>query len=167
MSALPLALSCNPVQWTCPPPLHADDFARLRRRLVLEHFKWDPQVGDVETLARYPLVLPAATVRGLAALAEALAAESKAAERELLARPDLLRRLGLPRRIRRVLADGSTPPTPAAARVIRFDFHPTPDGWRISEANSDVPGGYAESSHFAQLMAEHSGLRPIADPVTN
>jgi glutathionylspermidine synthase len=166
MSALPPSLPCNPLQWTCPPPLPVDDFARLRRRLVLDHFKWDPQVGDVETLARYPLVLPAATVRGLAALAEALAAESEAAERELLSRPDLPRRLGLPRRIRRVLAEGSAPPTPAAARVIRFDFHPTPDGWRISEANSDVPGGYAESSHFAALMAEHwPGLRPIGDPV--
>jgi glutathionylspermidine synthase len=74
--------------------------------------------------------------------------------------------LGLPCRIRQVLSDDSAPPTPAAARVIRFDFHPTPEGWRISEANCDVPGGYAESSHFSRLMAEHwPGLRPVGDPV--
>jgi hypothetical protein len=50
-------------------------------------------------------------------------------------------------------------------RVIRFDFHPTSAGWRISEANSDVPGGYAESSHFPRLMVEHfPDLRPTGDP---
>jgi hypothetical protein len=50
--------------------------------------------------------------------------------------------------------------------VVRFDFHPTADGWRISEANSDVPGGYAESSHLPRLMAGHfPGLRPTGDPL--
>jgi len=166
MSALPPALPCDPAHWTCPPPLSPDNFAKLRRRFILDHFKLDPQVGDVDTLASYPLVLPISTVRGLNALAEALAAETEAAERELLARPDLLRKLGLPRRIRRVLGDDSTEPTPAAVRLVRFDFHPTADGWRISEANSDVPGGYAESSHFPRLMSEHwPSFRPTGDPV--
>jgi hypothetical protein len=165
MSALPPSFACRPADWRCPGPLRREEFARLRRRLVLDHFKWDPQVGDVETLARFPLVLPAATARGLAALAEALAAETALAERELLGRPDLLRRLGLPRRMFRVLADPAVDPSPAAARVIRFDFHPTADGWRISEANSDVPGGYAESSHLPRLMAEHwPQYRPAGDP---
>src|SRR5262245_499335 len=164
--SLSLSLSCNPLQWTCLPPLSSGDFNRVRRRLILDHFKWDPQVGDVETLARYPLILPPSATSELFALAEALAAEAEAAERELLLRPNLVFRLGLPRRIRRVLTDDSAPPTPAAARVFRFDFHPTPNGWRISEANSDVPGGYAESSHFPRLMAEHwPGLRPTGDPV--
>jgi Glutathionylspermidine synthase preATP-grasp len=165
MSALPPAFSCRPADWRCPGPLPPRDFARLRRRLVLDHFKWDPQVGDVETLARFPLVLPAATARGLATLAEALAAETELVERELLERPHLLRRLGLPRRVRSALADRLADPPPAAARVIRFDFHPTADGWRISEANSDVPGGYEESSHFPRLMAEQwAGYRPAGDP---
>lgn len=156
---------CRPADWACPGPLPPADFDAVRRRMVLRHFKWDPQVGDVETLARFPLVLPAGVVNGLAGLAEALAAETAAAETELLGRPDLLRRLGLPRAVRRVLADGREPPTPAAARVIRFDFHPTADGWRISEANSDVPGGYAEAGPFARLMAAHSpGCRPTGDP---
>ena len=38
---------------------------------------------------------------------------------------------------------------------MRFDFHFTTEGWRISEANSDVPGGFSEASHFTMLMAEH------------
>jgi hypothetical protein len=165
MSARPPLLPCRPADWACPGPLPPADFAHVRRRMVLDHFKWDPQVGDIATLAPFPLVLPAATVQGLAALAEALAAETDLAERELLHRPDLLGRLGLPRRIRRILAGRSAEPPPAAARVLRFDFHPTADGWRVSEANSDVPGGYAESSYFPRLMAEHyPGLRPAGDP---
>lgn len=28
-------------------------------------------------------------------------------------------------------------------RFLRFDFHPTEEGWRLSEANTDVPGGSA------------------------
>jgi hypothetical protein len=55
--------------------------------------------------------------------------------------------------------------------VIRYDFHFTTDGWRISEANSDVPGGYAESTFFTELFADSipgavpSGLpaRALAD----
>jgi hypothetical protein len=135
--------------------------------MVLDHFKWDPQVGDVATLARFPIVLPASVANDLGKMAEALAAETAAAEWELLARPELQSHLGIPRGVRGVLGDSSLDPTPAAARVIRFDFHPTTDGWRISEANNDVPGGYTEASSFPRLMAEHyPGCRPAGDPLT-
>ena len=40
-------------------------------------------------------------------------------------------------------------------RIFRFDFHLTSYGWRISESNSDVPGGYAEGSSFAAMMQAH------------
>jgi Glutathionylspermidine synthase preATP-grasp len=157
-------LACRPDAWECTAELDAGRFAGVRRRLVLDHCKWDPQVGDVPTLAPFALVLPAEEWRRLAGLAERLAAETAAAERELLLRPGLMRRLGLPDAVLRALASDA-PPTPAAARVIRFDFHPTPGGWRISEANSDVPGGYTEASSFAALMAEHvPGAAPAGDP---
>ncbi|MCL4192911.1 MAG: hypothetical protein KJZ87_14350, partial [Thermoguttaceae bacterium] len=74
----------------------------------------------------------------LAQTAERLDAETRAAEEELCQRPDLQRLLGLPWRIRRALRRAATPP--AGPRVMRFDFHFTTDGWRISEVNSDVPG---------------------------
>jgi hypothetical protein len=132
--------------------------------MLLRGCKWDPQVGDTATLAPFPLVLPAGVACTLAQLAERLTAEAVAAERALLERPECLRVLGLPPAVRRALA---TPiePTPAAARVIRYGFHPTSEGWRISEANADVPGGYTESSLFPRLMAEHyPGTRPAGDP---
>jgi hypothetical protein len=132
--------------------------------MMLEGCKWDPQVGDTATLAPFPLVLPASVVRSLGELAERLTAEAFSAERTLLDRPECLRLLGMPRTIRRALAT-AIEPTPSAARVIRFDFHPTSEGWRISEANADVPGGYTESSRFPRLMAEHCpGTLPVGDP---
>jgi glutathionylspermidine synthase len=49
-------------------------------------------------------------------------------------------------------------------RTLRFDFHYTTDGWRISEVNSDVPGGYAEASVFPKLVAD---CVPSAKPAGN
>lgn len=136
-----LDLDCRCEQWACTPGLDAKQFAAVRRQVLLDGFKWDPQVGDVGTLAAFALILPESVWRQLAWLAEQLTAEALCAEEELLQRPELLGRLGLPRELHRILADEPSPLTPGAARVVRFDFHPTPDGWRISEANSDVPGG--------------------------
>lgn len=144
--------------------LSAEIFSAIRRRAALEGCKWDPQVGDVSTLAPFPLVMKRALWEHLAAQAERLSAESVAAEMEVARRPDLVAMLGLPRALRKVLLE-NTPLTPAAGCVMRFDFHPTTDGWRISEANSDVPGGYCEASHFTATMAEHfPALRPAGDP---
>jgi hypothetical protein len=134
--------------------IDAASFSAVRRRAVLEGCKWDPQVGDVATLAPFPLVMKSSLWDVLAAQAEKLAAEATAAEIEILQRPELLKVLGLPRALRGALAD-SAPLTPAAGRVMRFDFHNTTEGWRISEANSDVPGGFTEASFFTALMAEH------------
>jgi glutathionylspermidine synthase len=48
---------------------------------------------------------------------------------------------------------------------MRFDFHATTEGWRISEVNSDVPGGFNEASGFARLIASHyPGAAPPGDP---
>lgn len=138
------------------------DFARLRRQLVLDHCKWDPQVGDVSTLAPFPLVMGRACWEKIAADAEELARETVRAEEYLLGRPDLQRRMGVPWRLRLALrGDGAR----CAARVMRFDFHWTKAGWRVSEVNSDVPGGFCEGSSFTRLMADHfPGLRMAGDP---
>jgi glutathionylspermidine synthase len=139
-------------------------FATLRRRAVLDGCKWDPQVGDTSTLAAFPLLIQRNEWRQLAAWAERLTGETLAAEREILGQPRLLDKLGLPRAVRRVLREDA-PLTPAAARVMRFDFHPTTEGWQLSEVNSDVPGGYTESSFFTAMIAEHfPGCQPTGNP---
>jgi len=140
-------------------------FSTIRRRAVLEGCKWDPQVGDVSTLAPFPLILNRRTWAELAALTEQLSAETFRAEQEILGRPELLSALGLPRAVGNALKRPQAP-TPAAARVMRFDFHPTRGGWRISEVNSDVPGGFTEASFFTGLVAEHfPNAQPTGVPV--
>lgn len=134
------------------PVLDPTSFAQIRRAALLEGCKWDPQVGDVSTLAPFPLFLQKTAWLRLSALAEQLTAEMFQAEQEIFARPKLLEALGLPRRVLQCLR-GSNPLSPAAARVVRYDFHPTTEGWQISEANSDVPGGYTESSFFTGLVS--------------
>ncbi len=145
-------------------PLEEATFAAVRRRAILEGCKWDPQVGDVATLSPFPLVMESQVWNGLARQAELLAAEAISAETEISCRPELIRELGFPRALRKVVSEKG-PVTPAAGRVVRFDFHPTAEGWLISEANSDVPGGFSEASHFTALMAEHFPLlRPAGNP---
>jgi glutathionylspermidine synthase len=145
-------------------PVRPEVFEGIRRRMMLEFCKWDSQIGDRTTLAPFPLLIQLSAWQRLAQLAESATAELLAAERELLYRPDLHRDLGLPRAIRRAMR-GDSPPSQAAARVMRFDFHPTTNGWRVSEVNSDVPGGFTESSSFTALMAEHFAASPAGCPV--
>src|SRR5262245_55283890 len=113
-------------------PLDERAFASIRRRAILDGCKWDPQVGDVSTLAPFPLLLSRNNWNTLAALTERLANETFLAEQEIVCRPELLSILGLPRAVCHAL-ERAGELTPAAARVMRFDFHPTRDGWRISE----------------------------------
>jgi glutathionylspermidine synthase len=150
--------------WDATRELDSKSFAEVRWRMMLDGCKWDPQVGDVATLAPFPLIIPANVIRDLERLAERLSEEALHAERALLERPKCFGVLGFSRALTRVLSAPAAP-TPAAARVLRYDFHPTAQGWRISEANADVPGGYSESSLFPRLMAEHvSGASPAGDP---
>lgn len=152
--------------WRAAAAIEPARFVGVRRQAIFECCKWDPQVEDVATLAPYPLVLRRETWRELSAAAEALAAETLAAEAELVGRSELHRELGLSRPVRRALRHAAHQGAAGgAARVMRFDFHATPEGWRISEVNSDVPGGFNEASGFTRLMASHfPGTELAGDP---
>lgn len=154
--------------WLPAEPLPAAEIAAVRRRAIFDCFKWDPQVEDTAVLANVPLILRPEVWNHIASLAESLAAEALAAEQELCGRSDLMLRLGLSRRLvrmmRRALAHGQPP---RAATLVRFDFHLTTEGWRISEANTDVPGGLNEAAGIAALMAaRYPGTTTVGDPAT-
>ena len=140
--------------------------ARIRQRAIFECCKWDPQVEDVCTLAPYPLVLRRGAWDELVCLAEELAAEAMAAETELAEKPSLHRELGFDGPVRRALrAAARTGVSRGAARLMRFDFHYTEEGWRISEVNSDVPGGINEAAGLSRLVASHvTGHVTVGDP---
>lgn len=152
-------------------PLAPSTFAALRRRAIFECCKWDPQVEDVSTIAPFPLWLSRATWAHVSDLAARLHDETIAMERALVGAPShVLDELALPRAVRRALAARSwfrRPQAPLSAdgpRVMRFDFHLAADGWRISEVNCDVPGGYVEASGVTALFAEQLGADVTGDP---
>jgi hypothetical protein len=153
--------------WLPVEPLKDEAFAHVRRRAIFDCCKWDPQVGDSSAIARHPLVVSRGAWLEVVGLAEALARETLAAENEIVRRPELHRRLGIRRSIRNALQRAAAIGASAgAARLIRFDFHFTDDGWRISEANCDVPGGLNEASGFPALVGPHyPWAAPVGDPV--
>ena len=152
--------------WLPAAPVDERTFPVLRRRAIFDCCKWDPQVGDTSTIARSPLIVARTAWSEVVSLAEALAGETLAAERELVTRPELHRALGLPRGARHALRRASAEgPARAAARLMRFDFHYTTEGWRISEVNGDVPGGLNEASGLPPLFAPYyADAVPVGDP---
>lgn len=143
----------KPGAWCDVVPFEPAEARELRRRSITECGKWDPQAGDVNVIAPLVLVLRPSCADALAADAERLAAELMGVERAIGADARARRRLGLPGTIRRGLEAAADAPPVACARQTRFDFHPTTEGWRVSEANSDVPGGYLESSGVTGIAA--------------
>lgn len=146
-----LALTHSPV--IALPSLPADQYEDVRRRTIFECCKWDAQSEDIPILAPFPFVISKGECETLFPLAESLAKETEAAERELQSRPDLHNILALPKALKKAMRQDHENPNIAHPRVIRFDFHPTAEGWRISEANSDVPGGFIEASGFTSVMS--------------
>lgn len=141
-----------------------DGFDDIRRTLALHHFKWDAQVGDVDALASFPILITKGEWSELAAAAEALTREMFSAETRIISDERASNQLGVPRAIRPLLRRLADEATPSLGRIVRFDFHPTPNGWCISEANSDVPGGFTEASSFTAMMARAHGGQMTGDP---
>jgi nucleoside-diphosphate-sugar epimerase/glutathionylspermidine synthase len=152
--------------WRCEEPLTAERHGQLLRRAVFDCCKWNTQVEGRPLFCPFPVTLEGPAWDQVARLASELARETLAAEAELLRRPELHATLGLPRALRRCLRRllGKWR-TAAELRVMRFDFHWTPEGWRISEANTDVAGGFIEASGVTQLMADcYPRCRAGGDP---
>lgn len=142
----------------CTGALDRSAAEEFRRHLIFSCCKWDPRVEDHESVADFAIVLEAGAWRFLAESAERLHRETIEAERELLGRPELLGSLNLPRPIRRRLERlDNLSASREGPRVMRFDFHWTSIGWRISEVNADVPGGFNEAAGAAQFMEPFSG----------
>ena len=136
-------------------PIPAQHMSDYRYDVIFSAYKWDPQVGDQDTIARHALLLDRKTAQEVEQLAEALAAETCAMEEALLHKPQLAKKLGFPKKIERKLPLLSGYQPEKHVRLMRFDFHPTPEGWAVSEVNSDVPGGLAEASILPHLAARY------------
>lgn len=149
-------------------PLPGPEFRQLYLEMIFEEHKLDPQIGDTQVLANFALTLEPAAWEYIRTQAEALAAEALAAEYEILQRPELHKELNIPSPIRNCWRrpEQTHVGTSADVRLIRFDFHFTLQGWRISEGNIDTPGGWIEASGFtARMSRRYPDLSPAGDPV--
>jgi glutathionylspermidine synthase len=151
--------------WRCGAALDRKLYHDVLRRAIFDCCKWHTQVEDRPVVCAFPRLIDEDVWDNLAGMAEKLAEESLLAERELIVRTDLHKDLGLPRSLRQCLSASYLRRFVPDVRVMRFDFHWTTDGWRISEANTDVAGGFIEASGLTRLMADcYPDCRPAGDP---
>lgn len=138
-----------------------EKYSDYRYEVIFSGYKWDPQVIDSNTVSEYALVMDKEEMQTLAQLAEQLAQETMAMEEKLIGRIDIHKKLGFPYRMRRAMKKLKTYQPEQHVRLMRYDFHWTNKGWQISEVNSDVPGGFAESSVLPKIAADYlSNVQP-------
>ncbi|HOQ01101.1 MAG TPA: glutathionylspermidine synthase family protein [Acetivibrio clariflavus] len=138
-----------------------EEYSEYRYNVIFKAYKWDPQVGDHNTIAKHVVLMDQETVRQLETWAEQLSAETMLMEEAFLQKPELANQLGLPRKILKELKRLSSYDRSQNVRLMRFDFHPTTEGWAVSEVNSDVPGGLAEASVLPKIACSFfNGYEP-------
>lgn len=123
-----------------------------RLQAMLDCYKWDPQFFDSNTLAKYILVLTSEENNKVINLTKNLDKETRLAEEYLNKNIKLSKKLALPKKIIEQIPNMQTYDKTQNIRLMRYDFHPSVDGnWVVTEVNSDVPGGFAESSLLPDL----------------
>ncbi|MFA5693175.1 MAG: hypothetical protein WC907_06110, partial [Acholeplasmataceae bacterium] len=134
----------------------SQDYQDYRLKIIFDGYKWDPQFSDNNTIAPYYLVLSQKEHQLLVNYVEKLGRETEAAENFLYQNRKFLKPLKLPFKIKDALRHLKNYQPDQHLRLMRFDFHPIlGDDWAISEVNSDVPGGFAESSYMPEIALKY------------
>ncbi|MDR0272711.1 MAG: glutathionylspermidine synthase family protein [Clostridiales bacterium] len=122
--------------------------------VIFDGYKWDMQSGEQSTICNQVLLMERCEALFLSEHAEKLFHETIAMERVLHKSPQLAVRLGISQQMTDALCNCKYD-AEKHIRFMRFDFHPTTDGWRISEVNSDVPAGWPEASVLPALAEKY------------
>ncbi len=129
-----------------------DKYYDYRLQAMFDCYKWDPQFFDSNTLSKYVLVLTSKENNEIIKLTENLDKETRLAEEYLNKNIKHSKKLALPKKIIEQIPKMQTYDKNQNIRLMRYDFHPSTDGnWVVTEVNSDVPGGFAESSLLPDL----------------
>ena len=126
-------------------------YPEYRTDVIFKAYKWDPQVSDQNTIAKYVIIMARETADQLSLWAEQISRETMQMEEALIHNLPLAKKLGLPPEINKALPRLAQYRPEQNIRLMRFDFHPVETGWAVSEVNSDVPGGLAEASIWPQI----------------
>jgi len=139
------------------------DFYNYRLDIMFDGYKWDFQAGEQSTICDKVALIEPETLDFLSKTAVSLYHETVAMQDALKKRPDLVQKLGISPQLTNALCNCCYD-ADRHIRLMRFDFHPTTAGWRISEVNSDVPAGYPEASVFPQIAAKFfAGYKPCGN----
>ncbi len=126
-------------------------YYNYKTNAIFDCYKWDPQFKDSNTLSKYVLVLSEKEAKEVAILTEKLDKETREAENFLYNNIKYSKNLKLSKKLKKEIKN-MTYNSNNNIRLMRYDFHPTVDNsWKISEVNSDVPGGFAEASLLPKL----------------
>ena len=132
-----------------------NEYSKYRKSAMFECYKWDPEFYDNNTLAKYVLVLSKEEDEEVKRLTESLDKETIEAEEFLNKNKKIAKKLDLPWQILQKIPSMKSYDKTKNVRLMRYDFHPSTDGkWVVTEVNSDVPGGFAESSLLPNLARE-------------
>ena len=129
-------------------------------RLSIDYHMWNAYVdGRLSALAE-PVRIPRRELDELAGLSERFA---RLIEKTIdLVRGDsaLLASYGFRPRLRRLL---DSEPSRLPVALARYDAFRTPDGWRFSEFNCDVPGGVHEGAGLNHLIGGNPSRFRVAE----
>ena len=129
-----------------------DKYYDYRLQAMFDCYKWDPQFCDSNTLSKYVLVLTKEENEDVIRLTENLDKETRLAEEYLNKNIKIAKKLALPKKILEQIPNMQNYDKNQNIRLMRYDFHPDINGsWVVTEVNSDVPGGFAESSLLPDL----------------
>lgn len=135
-------------------PIEEDKYIKYRLDVIFDCYKWDPQFLDNNTIAKYVLVLTEEEHEELKELTENVDKETVQAEIYLNNHLELARKLALNKKLYQELKKMQNYNPDNHVRLMRYDFHPVKgDKWALSEVNSDVPGGFAESSLMPEVAS--------------
>ncbi len=129
-----------------------DKYYDYRLQAMFDCYKWDPQFCDNNTLANYVLILTKEENEEVIKLTHKLDKETRLAEEFLNKNIKIAKKLALPKKILEQIPKMQSYDNTKNIRLMRYDFHPDINRkWVVTEVNSDVPGGFAESSLLPNL----------------
>jgi len=132
-----------------------DKYEEYKYDVIFNAYKWDPQVGEINTVAQHAVLISKNLASQLEFWAQKLAEETILLEKALMNRLQLVKKLGISKKIINKLHLLAKCDLDKHVRLMRFDFHPTSNGWSVSEVNSDVPAGFAEGSILPKIAVKY------------
>ena len=132
-----------------------DKYYEYRINAMFNCYKWDPMFCDSNTLSKYVLVLTKEENEEIIKLTQKLDKETTLAEEYLNKNTKISKKLLIPKKIVEQIPHMQNYDSSKNIRLKRYDFHPDIKGkWIVTEVNSDVPGGFAESSLLPELARQ-------------